>query len=76
MNGERSLAKPVIRARLSDSEGSDEDRRRLRDVEGEEEEEEEVLLQHYHQHGAGVTRKVYTLWSTLPFRRDSTHEFK
>ena len=75
VNRERSLAKPVIRARLSDSEESEgEGRRRvMRDVE--EEEEEEIQLWHQ-RHAAGVVRKTYLLGSTLPFKRDTTHEFK
>ncbi|KAL5476151.1 hypothetical protein EMCRGX_G026062 [Ephydatia muelleri] len=73
VNRERSLAKPVIRARLRDSEDSDGEARVLRDVE--EEEEEEILLQHRHQSHA-VVRRTYVLGSTLPFKRDTTHEFK
>ena len=73
MNGERSLAKPVVRARLSDSEDSDGEGV-LRDVE---EEEEFVLKQHlYLSNVTCAPKRTYEFGSTLPFTRDGTREFK
>lgn len=66
VNRERSLAKPVIRARLSDSEESDFESHELR---GEN-------LHCYQGNSAEVVRRTYVLGSTLPFKRDATHEFK